>query len=185
MKYLIVGLGNPGSEYELTRHNIGFLTIDQLADSKNGKFETNKLAEYAEIKNRGKAMHLIKPTTFMNLSGKSVNYWLQKLKLNQSNLLVVTDDTALPFGKLRLRAKGSDAGHNGMKDIETVLGNNNYARLRIGIGDDFNKGWKVDYVLGRFSDSEMSQLEKVIEEANQMILSFVNIGIERTMNLFN
>ena len=185
MKYLIVGLGNPGSEYELTRHNIGFLTIDQLAEAIKGKFEANKLAEYAEVKYRGKALHLIKPATFMNLSGKSVNYWLQKLKLKQSNLLVVTDDTALPFGKLRMRAKGSDAGHNGLKDIETALGNNNYARLRIGIGDDFNKGGKVDYVLARFSESEISQLEKILEQANQMILSFVNIGIERTMNLFN
>ena len=134
---------------------------------------------------RNQRVALLKPTTFMNISGKAVNYWLQKLKIAQSHLLVITDDTALPFGKLRMRASGSDAGHNGLKNIEAVLGSNNFARLRMGIGDDFGKGKKVDYVLGRFSDIEMSEIEKVIEKANEMVLSFVNIGIERTMNQFN
>ena len=184
MKYLIVGLGNPGTEYELTRHNIGFLALDQLIDDA-AEFETNKLAEYASIKKQGRILHLIKPNTFMNLSGKAVNYWLQKLNISQQNLLIITDDSALPFGKLRLRAKGSDAGHNGLKDIESTLGNNNYPRLRMGIGNNFEMGGKIDYVLGRFNENEMGQLNTFIGNACQAVLSYTKIGIERTMNQFN
>ena len=147
MKYLIVGLGNPGPKYELTRHNIGFLTLDRLAGQKGEVFEVSRLAEVSSVKHKGRTLYLIKPTTFMNLSGKAVNYWLQELKIPKENLLVLTDDIALPFGTLRMRAKGSSAGHNGLKNIEQLTGGQNYPRLRMGVGDDFHKGQQVDYVL--------------------------------------
>ncbi len=185
MKFLIAGLGNIGVEYELTRHNIGFLTLDQLADKFNVSFESERLAHKCDIKYKGRSIHLIKPTTYMNLSGKAINYWLTKLKIPKNNLLVVTDDTALPFGKLRMREKGSDAGHNGLKNIELVIGGNDYPRLRFGIGDNFLGGQKTDYVLGKFPTRELDQLADAIKTANQMILSYTSIGIERTMNFFN
>ena len=146
MKYLIAGLGNIGAEYELTRHNIGFLVLDQLEDKHNAKFEMSRYAYHTDFRYKGRSIHLIKPTTYMNLSGKAVNYWLQELKIEKSNLLVVTDDIALPFGKLRMKPKGSDAGHNGLRNIDAVTGGNNYPRLRFGIGDDFRRGgrgWQV------------------------------------------
>ena len=185
MKYLIAGLGNIGPEYELTRHNIGFLTLDRLADRESVSFSTERYAGKAEIKYKGRQLHLIKPTTFMNLSGKAINYWLQELNIPKENLLVIVDDLALPFGKLRLRAKGSSAGHNGLKNIEALCGGANYARLRFGIGDDFHKGQQVDYVLSNFSRQEMDQLPEYMDKAIDMILGFSTIGIQRTMSQFN
>lgn len=185
MKYLIVGLGNPGPEYELTRHNIGFLTLDRLADVKDVSFSSDRLADLAEIKHKGRQIYLIKPTTYMNRSGKAVNYWLQHLKISVDHCLVITDDIALPFGKLRMRAKGSNAGHNGLKDIESVIGGNHYPRLKFGVGNDFSKGQQVDYVLGRFPDDEMEQLPERMDKAGEMVLSFCTIGAQRTMTQYN
>ncbi|MDN5199865.1 aminoacyl-tRNA hydrolase [Fulvivirgaceae bacterium BMA10] len=185
MKYLIVGLGNIGPKYELTRHNIGFLTLDRLADKHDLEWDTDRLAFKAEFKYKGRQIHLIKPTTFMNLSGKSVNYWMKMLKVSKENVLVVVDDIALPFGKLRMRAKGSSAGHNGLKDIEAMTGGNNYARLKFGIGDNFSKGRQVDYVLSNFEQKEFDELPMHMDKACDMILSFCSIGINRTMSQFN
>jgi PTH1 family peptidyl-tRNA hydrolase len=185
MKFLITGLGNPGAQYELTRHNAGFLVLDQLADKHGASFVPDRLAEKTEFKHKGRTIHLIKPTTFMNLSGKAIAYWLQELKIEKENLLVVVDDIALPFGSLRLRTKGSSAGHNGLKNIELVLNNQEYSRLRFGVGDSFHKGQQVDYVLSNFSQTEFETLPAVITKANDMILSFCTIGAERTMNTFN
>lgn len=185
MKFLIAGLGNIGPGYELTRHNIGFLILDQLEDKGKCKFELSRHAFHADFKFKGRTIHLIKPTTYMNLSGKAVNYWLKELKIGYDKLLIVTDDIALPFSKLRMRAKGSDAGHNGLKSIEEHLGGNDYPRLRFGIGSDFNKGQQVDYVLSTFSEEEFKKLPEAIDQACEMILSYVSIGIERTMNQFN
>jgi PTH1 family peptidyl-tRNA hydrolase len=185
MKYLIVGLGNIGAEYELTRHNVGFLILDMLADQKNIKFSQDKLSFKSELKHKGRSIHLVKPTTYMNLSGKAVNYWAKSLKIQKSNILIITDDIALPFGKLRMKAKGSSAGHNGLKDIEQNLGGNDYPRLKFGVGDDFSRGRQVDYVLSNFNTDEMNQLPERMDKANDMILSFCSIGIERTMNFFN
>lgn len=185
MKYLIAGLGNIGAEYELTRHNVGFLVLDQLADRQKVTFSTERLAQRAEFKFKGRSIHLIKPTTYMNLSGKAVAYWLQELKIAKENLLVVVDDIALPFSSLRLRPKGSSAGHNGLKDIELVLNGQDYARLRFGVGSEFGKGQQIDYVLSRFSPEEFKKLPDIMTKANEMILSFCTIGIERTMSQFN
>ena len=185
MKFLIAGLGNIGPEYELTRHNIGFLTLDRLADNHKVDFSTLRLADKAELKFKGKQIHLIKPNTFMNLSGKAVAYWLQELKIPKENLLVVVDDIALPFGALRLRTKGSAAGHNGLKNIELLLGGQYYSRLRMGIGSNFSKGQQVDFVLSRFDQEEFDALPGVMDNAIETILSFCTIGVERTMNFFN
>lgn len=185
MKYLIVGLGNPGPEYELTRHNIGFLTLDRLADQHQAVFKLDRLAEIADLKHKGRTLYLIKPSTFMNLSGKAVNYWLQELKIPKERLLVLTDDIALPFSTLRMRGKGSSAGHNGLKNIEQLTGGQNYPRLRMGVGNDFHKGQQVDYVLSQFPREELDQLPEVMDRAGEMILSFCSIGIERTMSQYN
>ena len=185
MKYLIVGLGNMGADYELTRHNIGFLALNQLAAQHTVKFQTARLAAIASFKYKGRILCLVQPTTYMNLSGKAVNYWLKELKIPVENSLVITDDLALPFGKLRMRAKGSNAGHNGLGNIDQVLGGNKYPRLRFGIGDDFSKGRQVEYVLSDFSSKEREELPIFIEKAADMALSFAAIGIERTMNFFN
>jgi PTH1 family peptidyl-tRNA hydrolase len=185
MKYLIVGLGNIGPEYELTRHNIGFLILDQLAENQKISFEIDKLAYHCEFRFKGRSINLVKPTTFMNLSGRAVNYWQQQLKVTTSNTLIVTDDIALPYGTLRLRAKGSHAGHNGLKNIETTLGTNQYPRLRFGIGDDYHQGRQVDYVLSRFSQQEFEDLTPLMDKAIEMVLSFSTIGIDSTMNQFN
>jgi len=158
MKFLIAGLGNIGPEYEVTRHNIGFLTLDRLADNHKIDFSTHRLADKAELKYKGKQIHLIKPNTFMNLSGKAVTYWLQELKIPKENLLVIVDDIALPFGSLRLRSKGSSAGHNGLNNIELVLGGQDYSRLRMGIGNNFSKGQQVDFVLSPFEKEEFDTL---------------------------
>lgn len=185
MKYLIAGLGNIGPEYELTRHNIGFLTMDALADRQNATFEISRLAFIADFKYKSRNLNLIKPTTYMNLSGKAINYWLKDLKIPLNRMLVVVDDIALPFGKIRLRASGSSAGHNGLTHIESTLGTSSYSRLRIGIGDNFMKGQQIDYVLSRFDTEEFDQLPEILDRASKAILSFATIGLERTMNIYN
>ena len=185
MKFLIAGLGNMGPQYELTRHNIGFLTLDRLADTHKLEFRTERLADTTELRHKGKHIHLIKPNTYMNLSGKAVAYWLQALKIPKEHLLVVVDDVALPFGTLRMRTQGSSAGHNGLNNIEDVLGGRDYARLRMGIGSDFAKGQQVDYVLGNFSPDELNALPVFMDKAIEAILSFCTIGPERTMNIHN
>jgi PTH1 family peptidyl-tRNA hydrolase len=185
MKYLIVGLGNIGPEYETTRHNIGFLTLDRLADQKEIAFELTRLAFHSEFKYKGRNVHLIKPTTYMNLSGKALKFWMQELKIPVENVLVIVDDLAIPFAKLRMRPKGSSAGHNGLKNIEDQLGSQNYARLKFGIGDDFNKGQQVNYVLSPFSKKEFEELPFSMDKAIDMILSFCTIGISQTMTQYN
>jgi PTH1 family peptidyl-tRNA hydrolase len=185
MKYLVAGLGNIGPEYELTRHNAGFLVLDQLADQHKTDFTTERLAMHAEARYKGRTLHLIKPTTYMNLSGKAVAYWMQELKVAKENLLVVVDEIALPFGSLRLRGKGSSAGHNGLKSIEASLNGQDYARLRVGVGDSFANGRQVDHVLSNFSKDEFKQLPDIIARANEMILSYCTVGLERTMSQYN
>ncbi len=185
MKYLIAGLGNIGPEYELTRHNIGFLVLDRIADNHKIDFTTQRLADKAEFKFKGKQIHLIKPNTYMNLSGKAIAYWLQELKIPKENLLVIVDDLALPLGTLRMRTKGSSAGHNGLKNIEQLLGGQEYTRLRFGIGNDFQKGQQVDFVLSNFTQEEFNLLPSVMDRAEEMVKSFCTIGPERTMNFFN
>src|SRR6188768_3272055 len=185
MKFLIAGLGNIGAEYELTRHNIGFLVLDQLADQQKTEFTVERHAEKAEFKFKGRTIHLIKPSTYMNLSGKSVAYWLNELKIPKENLLVIVDDLALPFGTLRMRTKGSSAGHNGLKNIELLLNNQEYSRLRFGIGNTFGKGQQVDFVLSNFEKEEFDHLPSHIKKANEMIISFCTIGAARTMSQFN
>lgn len=185
MKFLIAGLGNIGPEYELTRHNIGFLVLDQLADQNKVDFSSARLADKTEFRSKGKTIHLIKPTTFMNLSGKAIAYWMNDLKIPKENLLVIVDDLALPFGSLRMRTKGSAAGHNGLKNIEFVLGGQDYSRLRFGIGSEFGRGQQVDYVLSNFTQEEFTKLPDVIKKANEMVMSFCMIGPEKTMSLYN
>ncbi len=185
MSFLIAGLGNIGEEYENTRHNIGFKIVDELAKSNKVSFRLKRLAFCAEYKSRGKKIYLIKPTTYMNLSGKAVRYWLNELKIPQQNVLVVLDDIALPFGTIRLRAKGSDGGHNGLKDIDATLGNNNYARLRFGVGNEFAKGKQVDFVLGKWGADEMKLLDENIKVACDAVNSFMFEGVERAMNKYN
>lgn len=185
MKFLIAGLGNIGDEYDNTRHNIGFKVLDTLAAEAKINFTTDRLATIAEYKFKGKTFILIKPTTFMNLSGKAINYWLQKEKINPENLLVITDDLALPFGSLRLKSKGSDGGHNGLKNIQEVLNTPNYPRLRFGVGNEFSKGKQVDYVLGKWNSDEEKALVPRVNMAIEIIKSFGTIGIDRTMNFFN
>jgi len=185
LKYLIVGLGNIGSEYVNTRHNIGFQVLDALSKASNLVFKADRLAYVAEYSFKGRNLILIKPTTYMNLSGKAVNYWLQKEKIPIENLLVLVDDLALPFGTIRIKAKGSDGGHNGLSDIQNVLGHTNYARLRFGIGDNFSKGRQVDYVLGEWTSEEKKNLPERMDKMIEAVQSFVTIGLERTMNFYN
>ncbi len=185
MKYLIVGLGNPGIEYKNTRHNVGFTTLDTFSEVSNVVFNTAKLAERAVVKYKGRTLILIKPSTFMNLSGKSVNYWMKKEGVSIEHTLIITDDLALPFGKLRVKPKGSSGGHNGLKDIQEVLGTNEYTRLRFGIGDEFSKGKQIDFVLGKWGESENELLQEKIDLAIQIIKSYTTIGVQRTMNEFN
>lgn len=185
MKYLIVGLGNPGSEYDDTRHNVGFEALDNLAKRFRVKFTPDSHGELCEFKHKGRTFVLLKPNTFMNLSGKAVRYWLQKKKIQRENLLVVLDDLNLDLGTIRLRPKGSDGGHNGLKNIDQLLGDNKYARLRVGIGDDFKKGKQVNFVLGKWTDKEWESLVNVLTDTADCVLSFGTIGISRTMNEFN
>ncbi len=185
MKYLIVGLGNIGAEYADNRHNAGFIVLDQMVKEAGLKFSTMRLAHYTEMSHKGRMLHLIKPTTYMNLSGKAVSYWMQELKIPKENILIIVDDLAIPFGSLKLKPKGGAAGHNGLKSIEGLLGSNEYARLRFGIGDNFAKGRQVDYVLSGFDPDETPELPALIDRCIQMIKSFTTVGTELTMTNFN
>lgn len=185
MKYLIAGLGNIGAEYEHTRHNIGFDVLNYLAADRQTVFAANRYADYASFSWKGRHFHLIKPTTYMNLSGKAVRYWLQQLKAGNDQLLVITDDIALPTGKLRLRPHGSDGGHNGLKSINELLGSQQYARLRFGVGSDFPKGRQVEHVLGRWKPEEEPIIQEKIKLAAEMVLSFGTVGIATTMSRYN
>jgi PTH1 family peptidyl-tRNA hydrolase len=185
MKYLVVGLGNPGEKYEKTRHNIGFKVLDAFAEERNAKFETVKLGDVATAKWKGRTVILLKPSTFMNLSGKAVNYYMQKEKIPLDKVMIITDDLALPFGKLRLKGKGSDGGHNGLKSIQEILSTSNYARLRFGVGNEFNKGQQVDYVLGEWDKEELKTLTERIKTATEFIKGFTTIGLNLTMTNWN
>ena len=185
MKYLIAGLGNIGPEYALTRHNVGFMALDRLAAQHDFRFSFERLAYTAEWKYKGRQIHFIKPTTYMNLSGRAVRYYLDALKIPVENLLVVVDELQLDFGTLRLKPKGSHGGHNGLRNIEEVLGTPNYARLRFGVGNDFPRGRQVEYVLKPFSDPELGELPAYLDRADDMLLSFCTLGIQQTMNIFN
>jgi PTH1 family peptidyl-tRNA hydrolase len=185
LKYLIAGLGNMGKEYSNTRHNIGFMVLDALAKASNTVFGAKRYGDIAELKHKGRTYILLKPSTYMNLSGKAVSYWLNKERIPIENLMVVVDDVALPLGTLRIRLKGSDGGHNGLKSIIETLATQDYARLRFGIGSDFPKGYQVDYVLGEWASDELAILPQPIEKAGKIIFSFGVIGIEQTMNLYN
>lgn len=179
---MIVGLGNIGAEYHRTRHNIGFEVLDHLAERSAVRFETVKLGDLAQMKHRGRQLFLLKPSTYMNRSGRALKYWMDKEKLPLSNVLVVVDDIHLDLGVLRLRGKGSDGGHNGLKDIQEQLGTSQYVRLRFGIGKDFFPGQQVDYVLGRWSEEEWAALEGPIAKAADACLNFVSVGLNRAMN---
>lgn len=185
MKYLIVGLGNIGSEYENTRHNIGFTILDALAKASNISFSDSRYGFIAEMKHASRTFILLKPNTFMNLSGRSVHYWMQKEKIPLENVLILVDDLALPIGKIRLRSKGGDAGHNGLKSIQQILCTAEYSRLRFGIGDDFQRGRQVDFVLGKWSREEEEIVNTKLEKCFDIIKSFATIGIELTMTKFN
>ncbi len=185
IKYLIVGLGNLGDEYAHTRHNIGFDVVTALVQKHNGSFKQDRLAFTSTIKVKGKTIVCIMPTTFMNLSGKAVKYWMDKEKIELTNMLVILDELAIPINKLRLRPSGSSGGHNGLKDIEAVLQTNNYARLRFGIGNDYPKGKQVDYVLGKWLSSEELFIKKKIELSVQVIEDFILTGIDIAMNKVN
>lgn len=186
MKYLIVGLGNIGAEYHNTRHNIGFMVLDALVKASNIVFDDNKrYGSIARLSLKGRQLILLKPSTYMNLSGLAVRYYMQQEKIPLENVLVIVDDIALPLGTLRLKAQGSDAGHNGLKHIALTLGTENYARLRFGIGNNFQRGRQIDYVLGTFDEAEHQQLPERIETAGEMIKSFCLAGIDITMNQFN
>ena len=185
MKYLIACLGNIGVEYANTRHNIGFVVANALTGDLKGKFETDRLAAVARLKFKGRVLVVIKPTTYMNLSGKAVKYWLTKEKIPVDKLLVVLDDIALPLGTLRLKKQGGDAGHNGLTDVIEKLGTNVFPRLRVGVGNDFPRGFQADYVLGEWSRSETDLLIPRVEKAVEIIKSFATLGTDRTMNLYN
>lgn len=185
MKYLIVGLGNPGAEYENTRHNIGFSILDQLAADEQVAFDSVRHGWMGTLRHKGRTLLLLKPNTYMNLSGKAVQYWLQAEKVPMENLLVLTDDLALPFGTLRLRGKGSDGGHNGLKHIQEVLQRNDYARLRFGIGAEFSKGHQVNYVLAPWNAEERERLKERLGMCTDLIKSFAAVGLAHTMNQYN
>jgi PTH1 family peptidyl-tRNA hydrolase len=185
MKYLIAGLGNMGAEYDHTRHNVGFEVVDALAKEFGVEFKNEQLGDVAQFKFKGRTFVLLKPSTYMNLSGKAVRYWLQKHKIEKDKLLVIVDDMNLDFGVQRLRGKGSDGGHNGLKDIDRMCGGNNYARLRVGIGRGHAKGGQVDFVLGEWSKSEKEVLPEILKTASEMVKSFATIGLAHTMTNFN
>lgn len=185
MKYLIVGLGNKGAEYENTRHNIGFKVAEKIAETLEVPFQTTNFGWMAEGKYKGRKVLILKPDTYMNLSGNAVKYWMQKENIPLENVMIVTDDLALPFGTLRMKMKGSDAGHNGLKNIQEVLRTQNYARLRFGISADFSEGRQVDYVLGTWNEEEKEKLQERIEKFSKACLSFVFAGIQNTMSAFN
>jgi PTH1 family peptidyl-tRNA hydrolase len=185
LKYLIVGLGNIGNEYFNTRHNIGFKILDYIATSEDLAFETQKLGDISALKVKGRTLLLLKPSTYMNLSGKAIKYWLEKEKIPLENLLIVTDDLNLAFGSLRLKTKGSDGGHNGLKDTQDKLQTTTYNRFRFGISDTFSKGKQIDYVLGDWSDDENAKLQERLKTSAELIKSFALAGVNNTMNQFN
>ena len=185
MKYLIAGLGNIGDKYANTRHNIGFMILDAFAKASNFHFDDKRYGFIGETKYRSRTIHLLKPSTYVNLSGNAINYWLKKLKIPISNLLVITDDLALPFGTIRIRKKGGDGGHNGLNHITQILGTQDFARLRFGIGNDFSKGQQVNYVLGEWDDGEKKLFPERFEKVIEIIKSFSFRGIDQTMNEFN
>jgi PTH1 family peptidyl-tRNA hydrolase len=184
-KYLIAGLGNIGQEYEHTRHNIGFDVVDALVHKLGGDFSLERLAIFAEVRLKNKVLVCIKPTTYMNLSGKAIKYWMDREKIPVDRILVIVDDLALPLGKLRLRRGGSDAGHNGLKDIQSTLGTDQYPKLRFGIGNDYPKGRQIDFVLGKWKPDESLVIEEQIDQSVGAIESLVLEGIEKTMNKVN
>jgi PTH1 family peptidyl-tRNA hydrolase len=184
-KFLIIGLGNAGTEYHHTRHNIGFDVVDAFTIKHGGLFQLSRLAYTAEVKWKGKVFICIKPTTFMNLSGKAFKYWMDKEKLALENTLTIVDDVALPLSKMRLRPSGSDGGHNGLKDIQLTLGTDQYPKLRFGIGNNYPKGMQAEFVLGRWWPEEKAIVQQKIEKSVEVIESFATIGIEKTMNTIN
>jgi PTH1 family peptidyl-tRNA hydrolase len=184
-KYLIVGLGNVGAEYEGTRHNAGFMVVDALAKEGEAKWSLERHAYRTEVRHKGRVLVLIKPTTYMNLSGKAVQYWLQAEKVELGNLMVVVDDLALDPGIIRIKKQGAAGGHNGLTDIEEHLGTQNYNRLRVGVGQEFGRGHQVDYVLGRFTDEQAAAFEPALKTACDAVRCYVTQGIDRTMNLYN
>ncbi len=184
-KFLIVGLGNIGSEYANTRHNIGFKILDYIANQEGCSFQTVKLGELAEFKIKGRILLFLKPNTYMNLSGKSVKYWMEKENIEKENILVITDDLNLEFGTIRIKTKGSDGGHNGLKNIQLLLNTTEYPRYRFGISDTFKKGKQVDYVLGEWSEEEKEKLKERLEISSEIIKSFALAGLNNTMNLYN
>lgn len=184
-KYLIVGLGNIGEKYRYTRHNIGFLVVDELVKRLDQSFASSNFGEVAQFKYKARPVTVLKPNTYMNLSGDAVRFWMQKENISIENVLVITDDLNLPFGSMRLRGKGSDGGHNGLKDIQNKLQNQNYPRLRMGIGNGFAGGGQIDYVLGNWSEEEIEQLGKRLELATDATLAFIFQGLNNAMNQFN
>ncbi len=184
-KFLIVGLGNIGEKYENTRHNIGFKVLDRFAKKESLTFKTEKLGDLTTFKLKGRTFIFLKPNTYMNLSGKAVLYWLTKEKIPLENVLIITDDLNLPFGSIRLKTKGSDGGHNGLKDIQDKLNTTKYNRFRFGISDSFSKGRQVDYVLGEWNEEEISKLDERLDTSIELIKSFALAGVSNTMNMFN
>ncbi len=184
MKYLIAGLGNMGADYDDTRHNVGFNVLDILAEGGKAEWAHKKLGDLTKIKYRGRNIVLLKPSTYMNRSGKAIQYWLQKEKIKPKNLFVIVDDLNIDFGRMRIRAKGSDGGHNGLRDIENYIGTN-YARLRIGIGNQFSGGGQVNFVLGKWTEEEKTELPQLLDEATKAAKAFTHIGINQTMSQFN
>lgn len=184
-KFLIVGLGNIGAEYVNTRHNIGFKVVDHLAKKENISFQTAKLGDLAEYKIKGRTLLLLKPNTYMNLSGKAVKFWMEKENIEKENILVITDDLNLSFGAIRIKAKGSDGGHNGLKSIQSLLNTTEYPRFRFGISDEFKKGKQVDYVLGEWNEDEKTKLPERLDKSVAIIQSFALAGLANTMNEFN
>lgn len=184
-KFLIVGLGNIGTEYINTRHNAGFDVVESFVIKHGGFFKSDRLADVAEVKWKGHTFICIKPTTYMNLSGKALKYWMDKEKIALENILVIVDDLALPIQKIRLRGNGSDAGHNGLKDIQLMLGTDKYARLKFGIGNNFPKGMQADFVLGKWFPEEKATIQKKIEKSVEIVEAFASIGLERAMNQYN
>lgn len=184
-KFLIVGLGNIGAEYVNTRHNIGFKILDYFAKKESISFQTAKLGDVAEFKTKGRTLILLKPNTYMNLSGKAVKYWMEKENIEKENILVITDDLNLSFGTIRIKSKGSDGGHNGLKNIQLILNSTEYPRFRFGISDEFKKGKQVDYVLGEWNDDEKTKLPERLELGSEIISSFALAGLANTMNIYN
>jgi len=184
-KLLIVGLGNIGAEYKYTRHNIGFLTADKLVEKLKTNFKTERYGDVAITNHRGKRFVILKPSTYMNLSGKAVRYWLEKENIDKNNLMIITDDVNLDFGTIRMRPKGSDGGHNGLKSIQELIGGSQYPRLRIGIGKDYPQGRQVDYVLGKWTEEQVKELPKIIDIASEAIVNFAQEGLQRSMNKYN